>query len=415
VKMSNATGTAEDRLANGKGKGRESKDENSGLENSPEAGQSMTSRVITSASRLAKDAVGSSNGHLPSTIASSSSLRGKSQSNGTPSGPSAWADTVSARPGPSLNGKGGGQSDLAPQESFRTQPTESSVASDYQDFIKDGPGLAAGLEINQSHLSSWTEDFRGRDFPNEQSQGSDVPGGSSNERDQVDFGALEQYDDGAEVRRLLSDPAFNALTDASDMMTMQEPSAATVNDLFPQLFTAEEQTVVDKIKSTLPAPPTYKSVPPNHPLNLRPRSNEEKESIHQEILDFGPTESNESLTQTMFSNQAQREEWVSEWDGVLNGYTDEVWGDLLPVVQAAKSQLEEVRTGTSTLDHKAIARLKMILGHISGQQATADATLSRQDSHFVGGKEKSQFHCPWASCHQVSLRQSTQSGLTNCH
>jgi len=110
----------------------------------------------------------------------------------------------------------------------------------------------------------------------------------------------------------------------------------------------------------------------------------------------------EKTLDSYFSSANLRELWLSEWNDVLNGYTDEVWGDLLPTVQTARTQLEEMRTGVNNLDTKAIARLKMILGHVRQQNTTHQPSYPAQcSSKEDDGFERPIFHCPWRSCHEV--------------
>ncbi|KAF2436562.1 hypothetical protein EJ08DRAFT_674448 [Tothia fuscella] len=347
----------------GKGKAIESQDETSSLGGNSENKKSLSSRIVSSASNLAKDVVGSSNGHVPSMLASSAALGSKPHS-GMQSGPTAWSDTASVRPGPSTNMHGTGQPDLSAVEAFRTQDGHSSSTVDFEKFMTGYTVTGESVKKDQADSSSWTQDFRSQNTKIDHPQGRGSSVGKSLQHDFLNSNETDEFDDGAEVRLLLSDPAFNALTDTFDIPSMQEPSDSVVNDLFPQMFTEEEQRVVDHMRSTLPAPPVHGVIPASHPLNLRPRSDEEKESLQQEMHDFNSHLSDEQA-RTSFSNDSERDEWVDAWDSVLNGYTDEVWGDLLPVVQEAKTQLEEVRAGASTVDSTAVARLKMILGHVS--------------------------------------------------
>ena len=61
------------------------------------------------------------------------------------------------------------------------------------------------------------------------------------------------------------------------------------------------------------------------------------------------------------------EMWLRGWSDVLSSYTDEVWGDLGALVQAAKHEVEELSTdGTGRTETPALSRLKMILGHVRG-------------------------------------------------
>jgi hypothetical protein len=168
-----------------------------------------------------------------------------------------------------------------------------------------------------------------------------------------------QYDDGAEVRALLSNPSFTAHMDDFDHSEIGATAQQTIDDLFPQHFSENEQQAIKQLKASLPPPPIHRPMPPDHPLNLQPRSDAEKlttEKSIQSILSENALSS--------FDSKNQDDQWLSSWSLVLNSYTDEVWGDILPVVQEVKTQLEEVKAGQGSLDSKAAARLRMILGHL---------------------------------------------------
>ena len=86
----------------------------------------------------------------------------------------------------------------------------------------------------------------------------------------------------------------------------------------------------------------YGTVHPDHPLNLNP--------------DFEHIPGHSSL-----GDQG----WREQWDGVLNRYTDEVWGDLLPLVKEARKEVEDRRSdSSSTKEPKALRRLGAILRHL---------------------------------------------------
>ncbi|KAF7924327.1 uncharacterized protein EAE98_007378 [Botrytis deweyae] len=67
-----------------------------------------------------------------------------------------------------------------------------------------------------------------------------------------------------------------------------------------------------------------------------------------------------------------KEEWKSDWEGVLKGYTDEVWGGLIPLVREAREelQIEEEKgdggEGNEKGNLKALRRLGAVLGHLRG-------------------------------------------------
>lgn len=60
--------------------------------------------------------------------------------------------------------------------------------------------------------------------------------------------------------------------------------------------------------------------------------------------------------------------WVEQWEDVLSRYTDEVWGDLTPLVRTAQKELQELekpREPEAELPStKALSRLRQILGHV---------------------------------------------------
>jgi hypothetical protein len=95
-------------------------------------------------------------------------------------------------------------------------------------------------------------------------------------------------------------------------------------------------------KDILPPPETHPGVAPEHPLNLNP--NFEGETIEAS------------------------EQWREQWEGVLMGYTDEVWGGLLPLVKQARQEMEEMRDEESVSEtHTALRRLEAILGHLQNR------------------------------------------------
>lgn len=63
-----------------------------------------------------------------------------------------------------------------------------------------------------------------------------------------------------------------------------------------------------------------------------------------------------------------REKWVEQWNSVLNRYQDEVWGGMAPLVKEAKEEIKEIVEGSGGGHSKALARLGLVLGHISGFQ-----------------------------------------------
>lgn len=369
-----------------KGKGKA--DENRGASARTENSSSLASRVFQSAAGLARDFASGSSGELASTLASSSAVADKSQSTNGSTAQASWRDGFNDQ---ALSGGSSQLQTPRQNDSFRSVQIKAPTEIDFGAFIAE-TGYQSNLNIDQPESAS-AQDTQFIPAPAFANNGQ----ASHNNNLRTETYVPEIYD-GAEVTRLLSDPTFFAGPDPSDMTAVQDLNEQQVRDLFPQDFTETEQRVVNHIKSELPPAPTHKPMPADHPLNLRP-----DERMWAEIEDLAV--SIEKGLDSYFDSADLRERWLSEWNDVLNGYTDEVWGELLPTVQTARTQLEEMRTGANNLDSKAIARLKMILGHVrqqnppntTHQPSYSARSLTKEGDIF----EKQVFHCPWKSCHEV--------------
>ncbi|KAI0430955.1 hypothetical protein F5Y09DRAFT_306286 [Xylaria sp. FL1042] len=95
-----------------------------------------------------------------------------------------------------------------------------------------------------------------------------------------------------------------------------------------------------------------------------------------EVLDFVPEfishhGNDEQLAQHLgVSNAVEaRDIWFNQWGIVLSSYTDEVWGDLGPLVTAARQELQRASTtpeGATANSLHAVRRLQQILAHVRG-------------------------------------------------
>lgn len=68
---------------------------------------------------------------------------------------------------------------------------------------------------------------------------------------------------------------------------------------------------------------------------------------------------------------AARDTWFRQWEDVLSSYTDEVWGDLTPLVAAARAEISGVQDpviGSTEAGTKALNRLRQILAHVRGSE-----------------------------------------------
>ena len=61
--------------------------------------------------------------------------------------------------------------------------------------------------------------------------------------------------------------------------------------------------------------------------------------------------------------------WLRQWNDVLSSYTDAVWGDLGPLVEEAKHEVEELEDtemSGNMAEAKAVERLRLVLAHVRG-------------------------------------------------
>jgi hypothetical protein len=58
---------------------------------------------------------------------------------------------------------------------------------------------------------------------------------------------------------------------------------------------------------------------------------------------------------------------MNQWESVLTRYTDEVWGNLLPLVTEARKEIKaskDKQVGSSNEPPKALRRLQIVLDHL---------------------------------------------------
>ncbi|KAI1459420.1 hypothetical protein F4805DRAFT_421507 [Annulohypoxylon moriforme] len=97
--------------------------------------------------------------------------------------------------------------------------------------------------------------------------------------------------------------------------------------------------------------------------------------LWKDVLNFFPDFSaNSNSTQELAdllgtSDQEEaRRIWISQWQCVLSSYTDEVWGDLSPLVNVAREELDSLSKTIEDLPSKpkALRRLQQVLNHVRG-------------------------------------------------
>ncbi|KZF23819.1 hypothetical protein L228DRAFT_246665 [Xylona heveae TC161] len=163
--------------------------------------------------------------------------------------------------------------------------------------------------------------------------------------------------DGAEVVKLLADPNLNledvpssSFAEADSLAQDQHPYS--VEELFHHNIPKEE---VERIRTLFPPPPEHRVMEQTNPVDMVP--------------EFGEVDGRRSMQDSpwtsAYRSPAEREQWLNEWEGVLNRYTDEVWGDLLPIVKDAREEIEQARKDDhDTMAGRAVRRLGLILAHL---------------------------------------------------
>lgn len=154
----------------------------------------------------------------------------------------------------------------------------------------------------------------------------------------------DQNNDGAAVVALLSDPAFKVDEEASSTLDLEDDRWKERND--ERLRTGK---------------PSAKSVDPSHrsnPLDLVPDFSPPWNSSHASLGSQKDSHERGHLLEP-------RPREVQPWVDILDRYHDEVWGEMLPLVQEACEELEaanEIRTCYQ--DGPAVHRLRMVLQHL---------------------------------------------------
>ncbi|KAI9819512.1 MAG: hypothetical protein M1827_006960 [Pycnora praestabilis] len=195
-------------------------------------------------------------------------------------------------------------------------------------------------------------------------------------------GAFTKEDDGSEVVVLLSDPEWSPEELPSSSFAVELQEEMIEQEFFASTLSPVELEVAKQLRAKLPPPPMHQAPLANYPKNLLPSYE------HVPIPNISGNSSKLLLTTTLpntdesymyYSSADERERWLSDWDEVLNRYTDEVWGDLFPIVRQARVEVDEVRNhGVVPEGKTAIRRLGMILGHVKSKDVDSAANVSKK-------------------------------------
>jgi len=352
---------------------------------------SMATRLGASASGLMSDVLGSSsaNGFLPGTLAGTTN-GSKGQSSSSTSGLSESSTAVQS--GKSRPDAGVGSSHAPIQsESFRSSPNavrgpEKGAQYEFDEFIdnSNGPLMAdhGRAEVYNGQLDSHTKH-------------DEISGSAANALsgdDQIPTMGIRSATfashagDGAAVVSLLSDPEFS-VDDPSAYRDMYDQEVAATDPLVSRL-TTRKLDLLTRIKAQLPQPPVHRGPAPTNPLNLLPifhqsfgdtngRSrSDDTNTLHTEgsYTYLSPDATTTWPYGEAFCGQSSEgiEAHLSQWLDVLNRYQDEVWGDMLPLVQDVKAEIEQAKNSNADEVHEgpAIRRLAMVFAHLKASPAS---------------------------------------------
>ena len=325
---------------------------------------SMAARIGASASGLLREGLLRPNASsLASTLTPSTASKGESSHSASGS-PVSVLPFRSREPDGLLSGEipnGGGQS--TKQESFRSRTwnTGNLAFSNQQDIDGFQSSSHSQLPASDNQLAyqsgvTWSTE----DYPKFLNQ----PAGLSTRN------VAETFDghvgaDGDGVVALLSDPEFSvddAPTDTS--------AISNKNDSAIGLFTDTEVGVQDvqRYKSQLPDPPIHGVPSPTNPLNLIPDlASQGMNGVLGGTSSLSTsTNSEEESYMYHFTHPQSNPDFLDPWTEVLTKYQDHVWGDMLPLVQQAREEIKEAKSGAegALRDHPAVNRLRMILAHL---------------------------------------------------
>ena len=155
-------------------------------------------------------------------------------------------------------------------------------------------------------------------------------------------GFAKQDVDGAAVVTLLSDPAFTVNTESSGTLVSEGRNG-------PNRETLQTRRGPNKPDNALHPSNTLVLVPDfSAPWNSAPASLTTQKGVHER----------DHFLESRCGD-------VQPWIDILHLYHDEVWGDMLPLVQEAREELRTNNRSKSRLsDGPAIRRLEMVLQHL---------------------------------------------------
>ena len=268
-----------------------------------------------------------------SSTTSTTSPSSISQSSFTPPVLAHSFESKSFRSQASTGESSGGNGQTAFDE-FISEPEESSV-----DFRLDGDVSTLG---EQAFPYNVAEGSQGKHFPEIHSINGRQASGV------IEEASSAKSNDGAAVLTLLSNPEFSADGDPSENW---------------DLAVEEQNGRARRPPHPLGAPQkTLNAMALSNPLDLIPDFDPSWTSFN---LSSGPAEHDRKFTEREILDFKFGD--LRPWVNMLGRYHDEVWGDMLPLVQEAREEAKAAKlVGSGSLrDRPAIRRLAMLLRHLN--------------------------------------------------
>ena len=303
---------------------------------------SLSNRIGASASVLLQSSFGNPS---PSAVTSNLASFNANTAKGGPSNSTA-TEEASSSSGAALNqGEIATSGRLRDGESFRSGKDRSKCQAAFDEFAASPPVLGPGSQSTTGSIVSNGEQSM-RDTETVNHNGQPLSGIEQDRWRVMAQPKVQAHSnsDGAAVVALLSDSTFAIDEAPTDTWSVESiDKAATM----PNIIRAEQR----------PYSPVDPLAPVN-PLDLIPDFNFSWEPGH--IQDLTSMYTGQSLPDPLFGD-------VQPWFDILNRYQDEVWGDMLPLVQEAR---EEVKAASASpdgplQDRPALRRLGMLLKHLN--------------------------------------------------
>lgn len=337
-----------------KGKGRASNLDDGDkppIEGSPlYSSSSLLERVTASATGLAQSAFAApTNNELSDAASGALTSTGKGRQLDRSSG--SWAESSHANQ-PSGLPITTGQS-LPTIRSGHREEHIRDVEDEFSSFLEGIDSFTPSSELRQTTPSRGHE----VDKPLERAHGSTDT--HRNQAGEVLYNTVDeqQRHDGDAVLSILSHSSVTS--DELDSLPVEDE---VINWGLTDQQISRLRALMDEI---FPWPDQHVQISVEHPLNLVPNmvSNPATSdpalsmgtSLEESYMYFGDVPQNKA-----------RQVWMEQWEGVLTGYTDEVWGNLLPLVVEAREEVKVIKDdpGTNLEQLKALRRLRLVLDHV---------------------------------------------------